>query len=192
MNVVKRLLKKAVYANEDFWIGLLNYKTAPLKGGKVPCELLMGRRSRRRLPDFGDHKAPDVKKHTQTHYKNWVNVTPSGCSTGLDGTRKPFAYAWSARKIGLSFVVIGNICSKTIKTSNSHCKPFLTEDSANVCTSLPGDVGPQDSQGDWSPTSEVPVPVVQTAQGHPVPGQQSPLANIYAELGNETAHSPHI
>lgn len=67
VSVVKRLLKKAVYANEDFWIGLLNYRTAPLEGGKAPCELLMGRRLRGRLPDFGDHKAPEVKKHDQVH-----------------------------------------------------------------------------------------------------------------------------
>ncbi|XP_042147420.1 uncharacterized protein LOC121836559 [Ixodes scapularis] len=65
VQVVKRLLRKAQSTKEDFWLGLLSYRTAPLEGGRSPSELLMGRGIRSLLPDFSSDPAPPVQKHTQ-------------------------------------------------------------------------------------------------------------------------------
>lgn len=65
VQVVKRLMKKTNHANEDFYLGLLNYRSSPLEGGKSPSELLMGRRIRSRIPDFTTRLHESVVKHKQ-------------------------------------------------------------------------------------------------------------------------------
>ncbi|XP_064468653.1 uncharacterized protein K02A2.6-like [Ornithodoros turicata] len=52
---LKRILKKTSEANEDFWLGLLSYRSAPLDDCRSPSELLMGCRIMSRLPDFSPH-----------------------------------------------------------------------------------------------------------------------------------------
>ncbi|KAH7978373.1 hypothetical protein HPB49_005370 [Dermacentor silvarum] len=42
----------------------------------------------------------------------------------------------------------------------------------------------QESQGNWSPTCEDPIPAVHKPQGYCAAGQQSPLANTNVELGD--------
>ncbi|XP_064464305.1 uncharacterized protein LOC135375559 [Ornithodoros turicata] len=46
--------------------GLLNYRTTPLEDGNSPADILMGRRLRSRLPDFGSASQVDVRKHRQS------------------------------------------------------------------------------------------------------------------------------
>lgn len=70
VQVVKRLLKKTQHSNEDFWVGLLNYRTTPLEDGRTPSELLMGRQLRGRLPDFTAATTSTVRKHAQTFKTN--------------------------------------------------------------------------------------------------------------------------
>lgn len=67
VQVVKRILKKSADAGEDFWLGLLAYRSAPLEDSRSPGELLQGRRLRGNLPDFGDFTTTEVKKHRQTY-----------------------------------------------------------------------------------------------------------------------------
>lgn len=69
VQVVKRLLQKAQATREDFWLGLLSYRTAPLEGGRSPSELLMGRGIRTLVPDFSSEPAPPVQKHAQNLQK---------------------------------------------------------------------------------------------------------------------------
>lgn len=52
VQIVKRIMKKSEHAQEDYRLGLLNYRSSPLEDGRSPSELLMGRRIRSRLPDF--------------------------------------------------------------------------------------------------------------------------------------------
>ncbi|KAG0422560.1 hypothetical protein HPB47_001624 [Ixodes persulcatus] len=59
--------------NEDFWVGLVNYRCAPLEDGRAPCELLMGRRLHGRRPDFGVLPAPQVRKH-----HGWAEILKNG------------------------------------------------------------------------------------------------------------------
>lgn len=65
VQVAKRILRKCALTGDDHWLGLLNYRTMPLEDGRSPSELLMGRRLRTRLPDFGKARGTQVKKHKQ-------------------------------------------------------------------------------------------------------------------------------
>lgn len=65
VQVVKRILKKTKEAGEDFWLGLLGYRSTPLEDGRSPGELLQGRRLRSTLPDFNAQTKVKVQKHTQ-------------------------------------------------------------------------------------------------------------------------------
>lgn len=68
VQVVKRILKKTKETREDFWLGLLSYRSTPLEDGRSPGELLQGRRLRSSLPDFGDQPGLKVQKHVQTEH----------------------------------------------------------------------------------------------------------------------------
>lgn len=51
VKVVKRIMKKGLFSNEDPYLGLLNYRNTPLESaGKSPAQLLMGRRTRTMMP----------------------------------------------------------------------------------------------------------------------------------------------
>nr|XP_050041168.1 uncharacterized protein LOC126538357 [Dermacentor andersoni] len=52
VQIVKRIMKKTGELNEDFWLGLLGYRSTPLAEGRSPGELLQGRKLRTWLPDF--------------------------------------------------------------------------------------------------------------------------------------------
>lgn len=65
VQVVKRLLKKATEAKQDFWLALLAYRTSPLECGLAPAEILQGRRLRTRLPDYQCGPSHRVVKHSQ-------------------------------------------------------------------------------------------------------------------------------
>lgn len=65
VQIVKRILKKTEEAHEDFWLGLLGYRSAPLEDGRSPGELLQGRRLRSRIPDFSHQPSRRVFKHRQ-------------------------------------------------------------------------------------------------------------------------------
>lgn len=50
VQIVKRLLKKAIENAEDPYLAVLSYRATPLKCGESPAELLMNRKLRTRLP----------------------------------------------------------------------------------------------------------------------------------------------
>lgn len=63
VQIAKRIVKKCDNAGEDFYLGLLNYRSSPLLGGRSPGELLSGRKLRTQLPDFSsDPNSPVPKK----------------------------------------------------------------------------------------------------------------------------------
>lgn len=68
---MKRQLKETLFAKQDLWIDLLNYKMEPLEYGKSPYELLMGRKLKGRVPDCAECQVPDVKKHTQASWSQY-------------------------------------------------------------------------------------------------------------------------
>ncbi|XP_049516824.1 uncharacterized protein LOC125942652 [Dermacentor silvarum] len=65
VQIVKRIMKKTAETKQDFWLGLLSYRSSPLEDGRSPGELLQGRRLRTRLPDFSHHSSVSVTKHKQ-------------------------------------------------------------------------------------------------------------------------------
>ncbi|XP_077551245.1 uncharacterized protein LOC144164877 [Haemaphysalis longicornis] len=65
VQVVKRILKKTTEGSDDFWLGLLSYRSSPLEDGNSPGELLQGRRLRTPLPDFSEQPRITVRKHQQ-------------------------------------------------------------------------------------------------------------------------------
>nr|XP_037270352.1 uncharacterized protein K02A2.6-like [Rhipicephalus microplus] len=65
VQAVKRIMKKTADSGDDFWLGLLAYRSTPLEDGRSPGELLQRRRLRANLPDFSTVTATDVKKHSQ-------------------------------------------------------------------------------------------------------------------------------
>ncbi|XP_037564297.1 uncharacterized protein LOC119443206 [Dermacentor silvarum] len=65
VQVVKRILKKTNEAGEYFWLGLPNYQSTPLEGGRSAGELLQGRQLRSTLPDFNVQEKVKVQKHIQ-------------------------------------------------------------------------------------------------------------------------------
>ncbi|XP_064458886.1 uncharacterized protein LOC135369159 [Ornithodoros turicata] len=81
VQIVKRVLKKSTYADTNFFLGLLNYRTTPLEDGNSLADILMGRRLRSRLPDFGSVSQVDVRKHRKS--------TPRGVTCNLCGQVKP-------------------------------------------------------------------------------------------------------
>lgn len=60
---IQRLLRKTAFAEDDLWLGRLNYRAAPLEGGLPPDELLIGQELRTLLPDFSVSPASPVAKH---------------------------------------------------------------------------------------------------------------------------------
>lgn len=66
VQVVKRILKKTAETNQDFWLGLLAYRTTPLEGTVSPAEILQGRKLRTTLPDFQSGPGVNIPKHRQT------------------------------------------------------------------------------------------------------------------------------
>lgn len=56
VHIVKQLLKKARDGNTDPYLVLLSYRASPLKHGKSPAELLMGRRLCTTLPYIAQQK----------------------------------------------------------------------------------------------------------------------------------------
>ncbi|XP_049268076.1 uncharacterized protein K02A2.6-like [Rhipicephalus sanguineus] len=71
VQVAKRLLQKTKDAREDFWLGLLSYRSTPLEDGRSPGELLQGRRLRSTLPDFSDQKTTQMWKLVQKDHSKW-------------------------------------------------------------------------------------------------------------------------
>ncbi|XP_037565227.2 uncharacterized protein K02A2.6-like [Dermacentor silvarum] len=90
VQIVKRLLKKSEDSHEDFWLGLLAYRSTPLVDGRSPGELLQGRRLRSNVPDFGDVQPTSVKKHRQNNDGKHLSPLDKGSIVRLrDATWSP-------------------------------------------------------------------------------------------------------
>lgn len=63
---LKESFKKTTEGGDDFWLGLLSYRSCPLEDGRSPGELMFGRRLRTPLPDFTEVPSTPVRKHRQT------------------------------------------------------------------------------------------------------------------------------
>ncbi|CAN7986973.1 unnamed protein product [Ixodes pacificus] len=79
----KRILKKTTEGEEDFWLGVLNYRTTPLEEGRTPGELLMGRRLRSRVPDFSRTPGAQVRKHRQNDGVHCLHALRPGDIVGV-------------------------------------------------------------------------------------------------------------
>ncbi|XP_037501465.2 uncharacterized protein K02A2.6-like [Rhipicephalus sanguineus] len=66
VQIVKRILKKTTEGREDFWLGMLAYRSSPLEDGRSPGELLQGRRLRSTVPEFNVEGECPVSKHRQS------------------------------------------------------------------------------------------------------------------------------
>lgn len=62
---LKESSKKTTEGRDDFWLGLLGYRSCPLEDGRSPGELLFGRRLQTPLPDFAEIPSTPVRKHRQ-------------------------------------------------------------------------------------------------------------------------------
>lgn len=65
VQVMKRLVRKCIDTDQDLNLALLSYKCTPLLGGKAPCELLMGRMLRDRVPRYCIQGGPEVCEQKQ-------------------------------------------------------------------------------------------------------------------------------
>nr|XP_054928052.1 uncharacterized protein LOC129385442 [Dermacentor andersoni] len=74
-------------SGDDFWQGLLAYRSAPLEDGRSPGELLQGRRLRANLPDFHEVPCTEVKKHCQHAQGKPLPKLSRGDVVRLRGTR---------------------------------------------------------------------------------------------------------
>ncbi|XP_075556508.1 uncharacterized protein LOC142588551 [Dermacentor variabilis] len=92
VQIVKRILKKAREAREDFWRGLLAYRSTPLEDGHSPDELLRRRRLRSNLPDFGRVSRTPVRKHHQAKAGKPLLILRRGTKVRLQD-----ATAWSPK-----------------------------------------------------------------------------------------------
>lgn len=72
VQIIKRILKKTKAVNENFWLGVLNYRTSPLEDGGSPAERLQGRRLPTPVPDFGPLVSTRVRKHRQSKHNRRV------------------------------------------------------------------------------------------------------------------------
>ncbi|XP_077517151.1 uncharacterized protein LOC144127987 [Amblyomma americanum] len=127
-------------------------RTAPLEAGQAPCELLMGRRLRARLPDFADRRAPEVKKHTQAHPQR----RPLEALGEHDTVRLLDKGGWTTKALAENAVAPRSYMVRKkdvnqlrrnrqhLLRTNEEFDPSLetipdcTEDSASDCASLPG------------------------------------------------------
>lgn len=66
VQIVKRILKKTTEGHENFWLGILAYRSSPLEDGRSPGELLQGRRLRSMVPEFNADGECPVSKHRQS------------------------------------------------------------------------------------------------------------------------------
>ncbi|XP_077516983.1 uncharacterized protein LOC144127876 [Amblyomma americanum] len=127
-------------------------RTAPLEAGQAPCELLMGRRLRARLPDFADRRATEVKKHTQAHPQR----RPLEALGEHDTVRLLDKGGWTTKALAENAVAPRSYMVRKkdvnqlrrnrqhLLRTNEEFDPSLetipdcTEDSASDCASLPG------------------------------------------------------
>lgn len=88
---MKLVLKKTADSGDDFWLGLLAYRTTPHEDGRSPGELLQGRRLHANLPDFSAVTATDVKKHSKKQVERPLHPLQRGAIVRLRDT------AWSRK-----------------------------------------------------------------------------------------------
>lgn len=62
---MKRIPKKTSENHDDFWLGLLGYRSAPVDDGRLPGELLKSRRLRTPLPDVSKQPRTRMFKRKQ-------------------------------------------------------------------------------------------------------------------------------
>ncbi|XP_075741513.1 uncharacterized protein LOC142790986 [Rhipicephalus microplus] len=65
VQIVKRIMKKTQENCDDFWLGMLSYRSTPLEDGHSPGELLQDRRLQTRVPDFIPQTKYSVFKRRQ-------------------------------------------------------------------------------------------------------------------------------
>lgn len=68
VRTVKELLSKCTKSNDDFYLGLLNYRSTPRDGVASPAQLLMGRRLNTRLPSHPQKLKP--ARNNENDYEN--------------------------------------------------------------------------------------------------------------------------
>ncbi|XP_049268003.1 uncharacterized protein LOC125756961 [Rhipicephalus sanguineus] len=78
VQIVKRIMKKTQGNRDDFWLGILSYRSTPLEDGRSPGELLQGRRLRTRLPDFSPQMKKSVFKRRQVDNRKDLPVLKKG------------------------------------------------------------------------------------------------------------------
>ncbi|XP_077552352.1 uncharacterized protein LOC144166712, partial [Haemaphysalis longicornis] len=111
VQITKRILKKTTEAKQDFWLGLLAFRTTPLESGPSPAELLMGRRLRTAILDVQGNPSREVIRRLQTDHSRgpMVPLNPG------DSVRiKKGAWATKAQVLGHS----GHPRSYTVVTEN--------------------------------------------------------------------------
>lgn len=92
VQVVKRILKKTSDAKQDFWLGLLAYRTTPMEGAPSLAEVLQERRLRMTLPDVRAVPELQVRKH---RYCNTWKRTLVPLGTG--GTVRVKTRSWATK-----------------------------------------------------------------------------------------------
>ncbi|XP_049527489.1 uncharacterized protein LOC125947152 [Dermacentor silvarum] len=189
VQVVKRILKKTTEANEDFWLGLLNYRASPLEDGRFPGELLQGRRLRTLLPDFTHHPAIQVKKHNQT-IRNHRQLPP----LEPDDVVRVRGKAWSPKATVIAQAGPRSFCvrtenKKTIRRNRRHLLAtkenpspevsFSDTDDEQVSSTASSEAGRTDGAREQSP----PPVALRRSQRQPRPPQRLAYDANFKQIG---------
>lgn len=83
IQTIKNLMRKCLDSGEDFHLALLNFRNTPKTDAPSPCELIMSRNLRTKLPTSEEQLKPktiDLKEYAQTLKKRSQSMIKSSSS----------------------------------------------------------------------------------------------------------------
>lgn len=86
VRTIKTLISKSINSGDDFYIALLNYRSAPRDGIASPAQLMMGRRINTRLPAHSSKLQPD--RDNCVDYRNIIRNSNNN-KTWYDSRARP-------------------------------------------------------------------------------------------------------
>ncbi|CAN7975510.1 unnamed protein product, partial [Ixodes persulcatus] len=160
----KRILKKTT-EGEDFWLGVLNYRTTPLEDGRTPGELLMGPRLQTPVPDFSRTPGAQVRKHRQNDSGHCLHALRPGDIIRVASPTGWIVKAKVLRQVASRSYDVISEDNRVFRRNRQHLKQ--TQDS--FC--LHGDS--DDDEDDGHPLYHSPEPTTLTSQPLPPPTSQT-------------------
>ncbi|CAN7951558.1 unnamed protein product [Ixodes pacificus] len=179
VQIAKRILKKTTEGEEDFWLGVLNYRTTPLEDGRTPGELLMGRRLRSRVPDFSQTPGAQLRKHKQNDGGHCLRALRPGDIVRVASPTGWIVKAKVLRQVAPRSYDVISEDNRVFRRNRQHLKQ--TQES--FC--LHGDS--DDDEDDEHPLYQAPEPTTLTSPPLPPPTSQT-TASSYTNPHHGQVH----